>query len=810
MWVFPLPVFLLIFMTNALLAESSFSPEEALLWNGPEEPHRTSFNFSGDKLTVITGDSVIITKARLHQKNQVFIRDFIVDLTSPARSGWNLHQQAKRYEAVRLYNHEGFISQQHYHHEYKLHGLLSHSQCLTLCLLEKSQLPATAQQIKELASLYASLQDFFWIKVNQHMLGDSYTLDFHNTQVFPQNLWSNGSMDLFHYHGDRYQIIPNQNLHGLTSYYDFESKKYYNRQFHNLIARMNVNQDIQILVPLLATAHANQFSKSACVCARDLSLNLKNTFEAQAFSRRARYRILRSPRLLEIQRVKRVSDDPLSSNVLSILSNPKFYSSPTFSYMSPTDLHHLRIDDLRNASQRYRRGLPLAAKLSLIMATKLAQFSLPYAFSHQEDFLKKLKTEVQGKFLSVPKQSVSNVSFQSYLNEKFGSGSTSVRVLEDRIRVSYDEPTLSLASLAPPSLSHAKELNGISYDLSYIEKEILPQLSPALLQKLIQHLPFQLNPGSQILLKTTTAGTFQRHRFWLELYRHDLSYTYFQARALPFKVVNGIYTSYSVPNASVLDIAKDENDPLLHKACLTHLLADKNILTADLCATEEYQPKTSELLFTLANGGLYALHGPSVLHLDCFRHVTAAIHLEHEFNVVYVSSSCSASLDKKHKSSIVFATKAVFHQHPYQVLVQLNVPKLSSTYEKIYFWLILLSSACFVLILCFSVAYAFFYYIRFRYKPRLSVNTDGLIDISVKNIHRPLLDSNMSSQVLEDTLKLKESESLKEVTKTKESSVLENSADIVEAVRYVATTEDLSLPLDFNGSPIRRQKPAAH
>ena len=53
-------------------------------------------------------------------------------------------------------------------------------------------------------------------------------------------------------------------------------------------------------------------------------------------------------------------------------------------------------------------------------------------------------------------------------------------------------------------------------------------------------------------------------------------------------------------------------------------------------------------------------------------------------------------------------------------------------------------------------------------------------------------------------------QSLKEVTKPKESSVLENSADIVEAVRYVATTEDLSLPLDFNGSPIRRQKPAAH
>ena len=124
--------------------------------------------------------------------------------------------------------------------------------------------------------------------------------------------------------------------------------------------------------------------------------------------------------------------------------------------------------------------------------------------------------------------------------------------------------------------------------------------------------------------------------------------------------------------------------------------------------------------------------------------------------------------------------------------------------------MILLSSASFLIIICFLIVYGLIYYIRFRYRPRLSVNTDGLIDISVKNIHRPLLDSKMSSQVLEDTLELKETESLKEVTKTKESSVLENSADIVEAVRYVATTEDLSLPLDFNGSPIRRQKPAAH
>lgn len=782
-----------------------FSPSKAILWQTPQTPHKTTFDFAGDQLTVLTGDSVILTKASLHRKNQLFVKDFIVDYSSPARSGWNLGMQASRYEGMHLTNHQGFISHQSYTYEYKMHGALSHDQCGTLCLLEQAHMPASKGQVQELSSLYTSLKDFYWIQVDQHMLENSYSLDFDHTQVFPENRLSNASVRLFHYHEDRYQMIPSHQLHGITEYYSFESNTYYNRQFHKLVASMDMNQHIEVLVPLLTTAHVDTFAKRACICVRNLSLNLKNTIEAKAMSRRVRFRILRSPKYLEVQRVKSVSDGPLTSNVLSILGNPQFFRPSTFSYISPSDLYPLRIEDQRNASQRHKRAIPLAAKLSFLMASKLVQFSLPYAISGHQNFLQKLKSEVQGKFLSAPQVSLSNSSFQSYLNDKFSTGSAKVSMKEDRILVEYDEPNQSLQSKDPPSLSHVHQLNDISFDLSFIEKEILPQISPALLHQLIQSLPFQLNPGSPILLKTSTAGTFQRHRFWLELYRHDLSYTHFQATALPYQIVNGEYTSFNVPNSSVLDITRDQNDPLLQKACLNHLLADTNTRTADVCASEVYLARATQLLFKLAAGNVWVFHGNALLHLECFRHVTTALSLNHQFNVVFISSSCAASLDKKHTTADVLATEAIFHEHPFQILVQIDVPQLTSKYEKMYFWLILLSSASLLTLIGFALAYAFLYYIKLKYKPKLCVNSDGLIDISVKHIPKTLPESTVSSQLFDveehiDASFVKEDFSTKVFPKLTEAS-----SNLVDTTTCSPDTADSTSP-----TGIRKQKPAAH
>ena len=128
---------LLLLKVSILLASENVSPNGALKWDGPQQPQRSSFDFSGEKVTVITGDAVILTKARLHQKNQIFIRDFIVDITSPARSGWNLGQQAKRYEGARFSHHEGFISHLEFGFEYKLHGSLSRPMCYNVFVGER-------------------------------------------------------------------------------------------------------------------------------------------------------------------------------------------------------------------------------------------------------------------------------------------------------------------------------------------------------------------------------------------------------------------------------------------------------------------------------------------------------------------------------------------------------------------------------------------------------------------------------------------------------------------------------------------------
>ena len=810
-WAF-LATSLIVLLLLQPLRSETFSPEKALSWISPQEPSRTTFNLSNNhsQLTILLGDSVILTKASLHQKNQLFFQDFIVDISSPARAGHNLFQQASKYEGMRLTNVNNFISHQSFSNEYKLHGTLEYTRCETLCILEKASLPSSLQHITELESLYGSLQDSYWIHVDQQITKNEYFLSFANSPLFPQNHFSNGSLHLFHFSEDRYRRIDKAMLHGITTYYSYESDSYYNRQYHQLVARMDMLRNVEILIPLSSTAHSTSFSKAACMCVRDLSENLKNSYEAKTLSRRAKFRTLRSPRRIEVQRVKSMSADPKYSNVLSILEHPQFYSPSTFSYLSPSDLHPLRIEDHRRGVARSKRGLPIAAKLSLVLAAKLAQFSLPYALSGQENLLQKLQTEIKGKLLSIPASRLNGSSFKEYLENTFNSGPLSVQLLDDRLSVLYEEKSSALSSLEPPSLTHAKKLYSVSYDLQFVEKELLPNLSSALLHQLIDSLPYPLNPGSPILLKTTTAGTFERHRFWLELYRNDLSYTHFQAKSLPFHNINGAYTSYVVPNSTILDISKQQGGPLQSQACLKHLLADRSTLTSGICPAQVYKAKELDVLFKMEQGLVYNFHGPATLHLECFQHVSSALTLDFEFNVIYLSNSCSASLDKKHQTSAVMASVAIYHEYPYQVIVQVNVPKIASTFEKIYFWLIVLTVSSLFLMCGFLLFYGIFYFVKLRYKPQLSVNSEGIIDISVKHVAKSGLDipgsvTTILSDQQEAVLQLE--------NKVKQNSRNHNrrssSEDDLPAV-FLHSTEVIPLPLEQERPSARKQKPASH
>ena len=85
-----------------------------------------------------------------------------------------------------------------------------------------------------------------------------------------------------------------------------------------------------------------------------------------------------------------------------------------------------------------------------------------------------------------------------------------------------------------------------------------------------------------------------------------------------------------------------------------------------------------------------------------------------------------------------------------------------------------------------------------------------MIDISVRNVHRPLKDSVVSSQLF-DATGLEESALLtEEPAKQQDISLPLTSGNILEAVKYVADAETVALPLAPTNPSVKKQKPASH
>ena len=142
------------------------------------------------------------------------------------------------------------------------------------------------------------------------------------------------------------------------------------------------------------------------------------------------------------------------------------------------------------------------------------------------------------------------------------------------------------------------------------------------------------------------------------------------------------------------------------------------------------------------------------------------------------------------------------------------MPKITSKYEKIYFWLIVLSTSSLLLVCGFLLLYGVVYYVRVKYRPQMSVNADGVIDISVRNIPKPLTCTPASSTTILSNQPDGESHrSDKRMTRTwkegDESCVL-SAEGALNNVFFHASTENISLPLEPERPQGRKQKPAAH
>ena len=736
----------LIFFENIY---SQFSPDQALQWHSPVTPEKYSFQPSqsshDEKVTLLLSDSAVLSTSKLYHRYQIFAIDRLVDHSDPSLMGFNLQQQIARFGKDKLARHENFISLPSFYYEYRFHHQVTFDQCQTLCLFQKANMITSILHIFELRKLVPRAQEFMWAHINQTFSDDKkYEVKFDSTEILPMNRFNNSTTQLYHYHEGHYQELPFAGLHGRVKYYTYERQSYYSRQPHQLLARVNVSNDWQVLIPQWSGTQPSQFAMGLCTCVRDISNNIRNAQRAAELAEEARFRTIRSPQQLEVQRVRQVSPSPDLSNVESILKNQQYYVPQQRAFMTQNDLYDLRLEagsspgglSYDGNTTRHRRALPMAASLGLGVISKMVQFSLPYMLKDGKAFMKALKRETGGLLLRAPQSDHTNMTFQEYISQRFSPSPANFTVESDRLVIGMQDRHSVLGSLADPNIEQAQQLGRVSRQLQYIEQNVLPWLPHALLHQIIRDLPYPLRPGSDILFQTKSSGTFSVIRYFLELHRHDLSYTEIHTFALPFKQVERRFYAFSIPNTTTLDITNDKQESLQDKECINTVLTSAPANLAQVCPQTEYNPQIYRHIFTLETGIILIFPGPSLVALQCYKYPAMQISLPEQFNVLYLSNTCSASIIYQKVSFMRKGSSLEYDPTPYQILLSLTVPELASNHEKLYFWMIGLSSCISVLMVVVLFIYFSMSFVKLKYKPKISVNEDGFIDVSVQNVER--------------------------------------------------------------------------
>ena len=755
---------------NELHALSSPQP---FTWEGPTHPQKHSLKLELDKkytLELLLGDAPVITLHHRLPKYQIYQVDRLIEMTSWSLLGYNTQVQIQRFSKDPLSVHEDFHSRPHYQHEYHFQENLTYTQCYMHCLARKAEIISTSDQLQEVLSLVPRYEGFRWLKVDQKSTpldksSFQYQLYFNDVEIFPQNLFTNGTNYLYHFVDGKFDILNQSLIKSRMQYWDPSGASYYKGEPHHLLARVDGKGiNIQILISLSSATHLPPFALAMCTCVRSVKDNLKDSLLALQMVSTTKSKLLNVPQQVEAVRVRRSSLVYQLSNVPSILETGNVpYMSEKNGFLEAGDIYPLLLQEpqmrVRTSTTRKAelksslgRTHKRAAPLGMALIAKAASFTAPYLLEKSAPLMAGLAKKLKAKFYSPPVTLNQNVSenFQSFLDRKFSSTSTAIDVLNDRLVLNVKHYPAGILSFAQPSSQQAHLVDLASNQLQSLRDIVLPQLPQILINNIIPTLPYPLRQHSKVLVKVDQALSFYVLRFYFEVVRDDLSFTNISSFSLPYKKEKQTFFTAKVPQRLLNTnlISKYDKGTRAGKDCINKVLASvpSNLLTS--CLSEQFTPNLISSAFTLSEGDIKLLLGPGTLHLDCHHKPAEVITMIFEYNLFYISHSCSFNLEHDHLDARIEATSQKFNPLSAHLILGLNIPQMLTTRQYMIHWLITISSVvAFLGIISIILTFMFFYY-KIKFKPKILTKPSGEVELTLlskQQQHHRITDSSQSS-----------------------------------------------------------------
>ena len=379
-------------------------------------------------------------------------------------------------------------------------------------------------------------------------------------------------------------------------------------------------------------------------------------------------------------------------------------------------------------------------------------------------------------------------TFQDYLNSENGLFN---------YEVGTDKVTVSIVDRTSPVISNGKQLyedqlsdlRSQTRTIEYFAEQILPKLPHFLIQKLLNNSHIQENivPDSKIHYKVERRSSFLQIKIFFTVYAKETQglYRFF---SLPISMDSkNLYKYYKTGNVTIdqqsfLTTSKGLIDEVVCSRALTSEVPMEidnacNKQTANLPVVSEVFPLTNTTFLLVKRG---------TLHCVCHNLPPITLELKFDINLLYSSKGCKIHILFPNGLSWVSAQHSTEHTvfQPIVVL-QYNLEKESTKYEKLTFWHTLNSlGVLFLIILLLSATFAVYHFQK-TYKMKILRGASKTAIQLFKKDKNSAVDS--SANLTDGIYRRKDMKSDKRLTNSPDSLTSSDRVTVLNDDRHVRT-----------------------